>query len=155
MAVLSLFLFPNSILEYRAIHCLFPSLSVYGSSLCLCQCSEPHYTSLSTVLLQISLGRPLSSSLLVPMLAQFLVTNLVSFSVHIQSISTSVFFICELILSDLFISNFFLHLLLSLASRYSEFFISICVGSCPVCPHPFSSSARFHSHLRGQSEHLS
>ena len=46
--------------EYRAFYRVFPSLSVYSCSRCLCPCFESHFTSLfSTVLLQVSLGRPL------------------------------------------------------------------------------------------------
>ena len=110
------------------------------------------HLSLSTVLLLFLSDNTSFSSLLVPMLAQFLVINLVSFLIYACPIHLHLcVFICVLILSDLVLS----HLLLSLANGFSEFFVSICVGSCPVCPHPFLSCARSCCHIRGQSEHLS
>ena len=72
-------------LEYRAFYCVFQSLSVYSCSRCLCPHFEPHLTSLFFDCSPPWFSRTTSfSSLLVPNLAQFLVTNLVSFLTHDQ-----------------------------------------------------------------------
>ena len=103
-----------------------------------------HIYLLSTVLLQVSLGRLLflfpSGAHVSAVLGNEsgFVLNTCPILLHLRV------FICVLILSDLVLSLF--HLLLSLANGFSEFFVNICVGSCPVCPHPFSSCARSRCH---------